>query len=61
MGDDCVDGTDLVDDIELCLVINGSLVGPIDIGSKGRIRLLEMKVFGAHPIRPIDRCGSTYA
>ena len=61
MRDDGIDGADLVDGIEFGLVINGSFIGPIDIGYKGRVRLLEMEVFGAHPISPINGGCSTYA
>lgn len=61
VGDDRVDGADLIDGIEFGLVINGALIGPIDIGSEGGVGLLEMEMLGAHPIRPIDGCGSTYA
>ena len=60
MSDDSIDGADLVDGIELGLVINGTLVGPVNIGNKRRVWLLEMEVFRAHPIRPIDGCGSTH-
>ena len=58
-GDDGVDGTNLVDGIEFSLVINGSLVGPVNIGNKGRVRLLKMEVHGVHTIGAIDGCGSS--
>jgi len=61
VGNDRVDGTDLIDGIELGLVINGTLVGPIDIGSKGSVWLLEMKVFGVHAVGAVDGCGPTHA
>ena len=61
MGDDGIDGADLVDGIEFGLVINGALIGPIDIGSEGGVGLLEMEMLGVHAIGAVDGCGSTYA
>ena len=60
VGDDGIDGADLIDGIKLGLVINGTLVGPINVGNKGGIRLLEMEVFRAHPISSVDGCGSAH-
>ena len=54
VGDDRVDGADLVDGIEFGLVKNGALVGPIDIGNKGRVWLLEMEVLGTHAVGAVD-------
>ena len=54
VGDDGIDGADLIDGIEFGLVINGTLVGPVNIGSEGRVWLLEMEVLGVHPIGTVD-------
>ena len=40
MGDNSINGADLIDGIELGLVINGTLVGPVNIGSKGSVKKL---------------------
>ena len=61
MSDDGIDSTNLVDSLEFCLVINGPLVGPIDIGSKWLIRLLEVLVLRIHAIGSVDGCGPTHA
>ena len=61
MGDDGIDGADFVDGIEFGLVINWSLVWPIDIGGKGSVWLLEMEVLGVHAVGAVDGCGSAYA
>ena len=60
MSDDRVDGTDLVDGIEFGLVINGSFIGPVNVGDKGRVWLLEMEVLGVHAVGAVDGCGSTH-
>ena len=60
MGDDGIDGADLVDGIEFCLVINGALVGPVNVGNKGRVGLLEMEVLGVHAIGAVDGCGTSH-
>ena len=60
MRDDGIDGADLIDGIEFGLVINGSFVGPIDIGNKGRILLLKMEVLGVHAIGAVDGGCPTY-
>ena len=61
MGDDCIDSADLVDGIQFGLVINGSLVGPIDIGSERGVGLLEMEVLGVHAVGAVDGYCPTYA
>ena len=58
--DDRIYGADLIDGIEFCLIINGSLVGPVNIGNKGRVCLLKMEMLGGHPIGAVDGCGSTH-
>ena len=54
MSDDSIDGAGLVDGIEFCLIINGTLVGPVNIGSEGRVWLLEMEVLGTHAVGAVD-------
>ena len=61
MGDDSIDSTDFIDGIELCFVINRALVGPIDIGDKWGVWLLEMEVLGVHAVGAVDGCGSAHA
>ena len=61
VGDNRIDGANLVYGIELVLVINGSLIGPVNIGDKGRIWLLEMEVFGVHAVGAINGGCPTYA
>lgn len=61
VSDDRIDGKDLIDCIEFCLVINGSFVGPIDIGNKRRVWLLKMEVLGGHAICAVNGCGTSHA
>ena len=61
MGNDGIDGADFVDGIKFGLVINWSLVGPIDIWGELGVWLLEMEVLGVHTVGAVDGCGSTYA
>ena len=60
-GNDGIDGADFVDGIKFGLVINWSLVGPIDIWGEWGVWLLEMEVLGVHTVGAVDGCGSTYA
>ena len=60
MGDDGIDSTDIVDGIEFGLVINGSFVGPVNVGDKGRVWLLEMEMLGVHAVGAVDGCCSTH-
>lgn len=55
MGDDGIDGTDLIDGIELALVVERTLVWPIDIGGKGSVWFLEMEVRRVHSTGAVDR------
>ena len=59
--DDGIDGAGLVDGIEFGLVINGTLVGPIDIWSTGSVRLLKMEMLGVHAVGSVGGCRPTYA
>lgn len=61
MGDDGIDGTDFVDGIELCFVINTALVGPVNVRDERGVWLLEMEVSGVHAVGAVDGCGSAHA
>ena len=61
MGDNGIDGTDLIDGIEFAFVIKWTLVWPIVVGDKGSVWLLKMEVFGTHKIGAVDRGRTTTA
>ena len=61
MGDDCINGTEIVDGVEFGLVINWPFIRPVDVGGKWGIWLLEMEVLGVHAVGTVNGCGSAYA